>query len=87
LLFEGRKAAHNISLWLTVFAPWSFLDRQERVVKAAVAGASIFITGIAGSGKTHVLDKIIKLLKDLHGVGCQHLHDLTKIEYSAFLRL
>lgn len=31
--------------------------------------ASVFISGMAGSGKTFVLERIIRMLKAKHGVG------------------
>ena len=42
---------------------------QERVVDMVVdKGASVFISGMAGSGKTFVLERIIRMLKSKHGV-------------------
>ena len=42
---------------------------QERVVDMVVSrGASVFISGMAGSGKTFVLERIIRMLKSKHGV-------------------
>jgi hypothetical protein len=43
---------------------------QERVVDMVVdKGASVFISGMAGSGKTFVLERIIRMLKSKHGVN------------------
>ncbi|GER47360.1 ATP-dependent DNA helicase PIF1 [Striga asiatica] len=42
-------------------------DEQQRVVDAVCAGHSVFITGSAGTGKTFLLEHVIKKLRKIHG--------------------
>jgi ATP-dependent DNA helicase PIF1 len=42
-------------------------DEQREVLEAAVAGRSIFFTGPAGTGKTHLLRAIASTLTAMHG--------------------
>jgi len=41
--------------------------QQVRVLKAVSRGQSVFLTGSAGTGKSYVLDFVVKILKKLHG--------------------
>lgn len=41
--------------------------QQLRVLKAVSRGKSVFLTGSAGTGKSYVLDFVVKILKKLHG--------------------
>lgn len=45
----------------------SLTDEQKEVLEAAVTGASIFFTGPAGTGKTHLLRAIASTLTAMHG--------------------
>ena len=44
----------------TASRPVTLDARQSRVISRAAAGANIFLTGVAGTGKTEVLTKIIR---------------------------
>lgn len=42
-------------------------DQQERILDAISRGESVFLTGSAGSGKTVLVNHIVKMLKKIHG--------------------
>ena len=47
----------------------SLTDEQRRAAERVLRGDSVFITGSAGTGKSHVLKYIIQTLQSAHAVG------------------
>lgn len=45
-------------------------NEQKHILSAIPQGKSVFITGSAGTGKTLLLEEIIKLLKKLYSPPC-----------------
>ena len=63
--YPGRSGAflcwsQTHSTMSTASRPVTLDARQSRVISRAAAGANIFLTGVAGTGKTEVLTKIIR---------------------------
>ncbi|KAK9285568.1 hypothetical protein L1049_024763 [Liquidambar formosana] len=48
-------------------AKTKWTDQQSQILDAISKGKSVFITGSAGTGKTVLLKRIIKILKPIHG--------------------
>jgi DNA replication protein DnaC len=44
-------------------------NEQITVLKAVSRGESVFLTGSAGTGKSYLIDFVVKILKELHGPG------------------
>ncbi|XP_042007423.1 ATP-dependent DNA helicase PIF1-like [Salvia splendens] len=59
------KAANRSKKVRTPKLNWT--DEQNRVLEAVSKGKSVFVTGSAGTGKTFLLEEIIKKLKKIHG--------------------
>ncbi|KAH6788835.1 hypothetical protein C2S51_003841 [Perilla frutescens var. frutescens] len=54
-------------------------DEQNRVLDAVCNRKSVFITGSAGTGKTFLLEEIIKKLKKIHGRSGVHVTASTGV--------
>ncbi|XP_047949600.1 ATP-dependent DNA helicase PIF1-like [Salvia hispanica] len=59
------KAANRSKKVRTPKINWT--DEQNRALEAVSNGKSVFVTGSAGTGKTFLLEEIIKRLKKIHG--------------------
>lgn len=59
--------------------PLILTDAQNHVVKLAIAGHNIFLTGAAGSGKTATLKEILRLLRKKHHDQDEDMHPAIQI--------
>lgn len=64
---EGERAAHALLQAHLLRAKLS--DDQRRVCELADSGCNIFLTGLGGTGKSHVLQLLVKFLRQKWGGG------------------
>ena len=57
-MLEARSKGHT-----------TLSNEQIIVLKVVSRGESVFLTGSAGTGKSYLIDFVVKILKELHGPG------------------
>jgi ATP-dependent DNA helicase PIF1 len=59
--------------------PQSLIGDQKRALKVVKSGHNLFLTGAAGTGKSHVLRYLNKTLVRLHGKGTVYVTASTGV--------
>jgi hypothetical protein len=67
---NDKKKRFESSPTKSVKVHLEFNLQQMQVLNACLAGANVFFTGGAGTGKSTLLNKIITELNNKHGAGC-----------------
>jgi hypothetical protein len=65
---EGQPAAHHTLLQAHLLRA-KVSDEQRRVCELADSGCNIFLTGLGGTGKSHVLQLLVRFLRQKWGAG------------------